>query len=183
MHPILFCRKCLHHFGLLRNSAGVVEKTHNSIAGDECDKNCDGKIEIHTPTYAGIFLDDASKSTLLDTVRPAFPNVYGDHITLAHSRHMFERYPLGRVIQFEVFSALRDIRGQCVTVKPEPFKDILWNRQSPHITISCADGIRPVYSNSMIERYGGLDEVHVTMSLILTGTVDYFPRLIAKPSP
>lgn len=129
------------------------------------------------PLYVAIFLDEESKAALLKAFPPKHVNVYGEHMTLAFGRHMEPPYPVGEKYSLEVIAAYEDDRGQAVTVK-EVFGNVkVWAEQTPHITISCAIGIKPVYSNEVIKMpnpkfvYGLIGD-----GLKLTGSLDYFPR-------
>lgn len=129
--------------------------------------------------YVAIFLDEASKELLLKTFPPKHVNVYGEHMTLAFGRHMEPEYPVGGEFELEVVAAYEDDRGQAVLVKGvgSNIDKYVWVDQLPHITISCAVGIKPVYSNEVIKMpnpffvYGVLGE-----GLKLKGVLDYFPR-------
>lgn len=143
---------------------------------------CGGAVIAHSPVYVGIFLDEDSKKTLLEYVRPIHPNVFGEHLTLAFGRHMLESYSLGIKVDLDVFASIEDERGQCVLVKPDPLIGLIWEKQDPHITISCADEIKPIYSNALIKNGLNTNDSSTTqkpISLHLTGVLDYFPRLAA----
>lgn len=103
------------------------------------------------PQYVGYFLSEEAKKYLLKVAPPKHPNVFADHLTLAFGRHMGGPYPIGQIEELEVIGELSDERGQCVIVRPDNVKEWLAPNQSPHITISCADGIRPIYSNELLK--------------------------------
>ena len=126
--------------------------------------------------YVAIFLDEASKEALLRAVPPKHVNVYGEHMTLAFGRHMQEIYPLGLEVELEVAAIFEDERGQAVTIeKTDLFRSLLWEQQSPHITLSCGIGVKPNYSNELIK---GTAKTLYTLGHgpKLKGILDYFPR-------
>jgi hypothetical protein len=55
---------------------------------------------------------------------------------------------IGRPVTLKVIGIVTDNRGQAVIV--EPLTGMPSNRRA-HITVSCADGTKPVYSNELIE--------------------------------
>lgn len=172
MEPILYCNKCFQHFGFM--------KSGNAVTGPHA--LCGGEIKAHKPVYAGIFFDEENHKKLLERFPPDHKNVFAHHLTLAYGRHMNEFYPLGRKVTVEVVNEIADGRGQCAIVRPDFLKEWLWEKQEPHITISCAEGVKPAYSNEMMAEFKrvfveedipGVEKISVK----LTGTLDYFPRL------
>src|SRR5687767_3819611 len=103
---------------------------------------CPGKLVAHKPVYAAIFLDEESKEKLLSAQPPRHKNVYGEHVTLAFGRHLREKYPIGDEIEFRTSHHFADERGQCFSVslfENKELKELLWEEQIPHVTISCAE--------------------------------------------
>lgn len=133
------------------------------------------------PVYVAIFLDEESKAALLKAFPPKHVNVYGEHMTLAFGRHMEPTYPLGEEFELVVLASYEDARGQAVTVKGIKANQWIWVDQIPHITISCAVGIKPMYSNDLIRgpMQPGDPELIIRPdhnALKLKGILDYFPR-------
>lgn len=130
--------------------------------------------------YVAIFLDEESKAALLKAFPPKHVNVYGEHMTLAFGRHMEPEYPVGSEFELEVLAAYEDDRGQAVRVKGvgSNIDKHVWVDQVPHITISCAVGIKPVYSNEVIKMPNPFFVYMegVSKPLKLKGVLDYFPR-------
>jgi 2'-5' RNA ligase len=171
MEPIIYCNKCLFHFGFVKNSKDLPGTAHPL---------CGGIVTIHKPVYAGIFLTDAVSEELKKAVPPVHENVFAHHLTLAYGRHMDETYPIGRKVIVEVLASLYDTKGQCVSVRPDFLKKWLQEGQNPHITISCAKDIKPAYSNELLKN--NLSAIGLVSPgkemLKLEGTLDYFPRLV-----
>lgn len=174
MEPIIYCDKCLSHYGFL--------KTGNSLPG-VIHPMCGGTVKTHKPVYVGIFFNEENHKRLLEKFPAIHKTVFGHHLTLGYGRHMDELYPLGREITVEVTQELEDDRGQCVIVRPDFIKKWLAKNQDPHITISCADGVKPAYSNDMVAQFRKTfptDPVPGVepLSFKITGTLDYFPRIV-----
>jgi hypothetical protein len=123
------------------------------------------------PIYVGVFLDPASRKLLLDRVPPKHPTVYADHLTLAFGKNMADKeYPVGQKMELKVWGLAEDSKGQAVLCTfLDPLK-LLDPKQAPHITISCADGVPPKYSNELVSRGKFIPEV------LLQGTLDFYPR-------
>lgn len=72
------------------------------------------------------------------------------------------------------FADFCDNRGQCITIYKSPeLIGLLWEKQVPHVTISCADGIKPFYSNELLNN---MDSMIQHKAITLSGVLDYFPR-------
>ena len=128
-------------------------------------------LEAAAPTYTAIFLDEGSKRRLLmwwrTSVRlPLLPTLYGDHVTLRYkpAKSDLERTPLGEHALVQVIGWASDEKGQAVLVRPS----VTSANRYPHVTVACAKGIEPVYSNRLLaEGYTR------KMGPILRGVVDY----------
>lgn len=123
------------------------------------------------PTYTAIFLDEGSKRRLLmwwrTAVRlPILPVIYADHVTLKYhpSKAEVEKTPLGEHALVQVIGFASDEKGQAVLVRPS----VSSANRYPHVTISTAKGVAPVYSNTLLaEGYTR------KMGPILRGVVDH----------
>lgn len=131
---------------------------------------------IHKPLYVALFLEEASKRMLLEVVRPKHVTVYGEHMTLAFGRHMRANYPIGRTFSIRALSSHEDELGQCVRVDPGGIGPYLWEKQIPHITISCAEKVKPFYSMEMLEKDTPI-KTHLGLGLWLNAVLDYHPRI------
>lgn len=94
--------------------------------------------------YVGVFLNPEQQAKLLEAVPARHAKVHADHVTLVFrpSPHELEKYSLGAEVEFTVVGEVFDDKGQAVLVKGVDSKNLY-----PHITISTAPGIKPVYSN------------------------------------
>jgi len=123
------------------------------------------------PKYVGIFLTPASKRALLKEFPAIHPNVSADHVTLAYNpgRKLLARLVPGTLVKFRVRGYVEDDKGQAITVElPAPYDDLA--ERDPHVTISTADGVKGVYSNSILGR------AQPTTAHTYTGIVDWDKR-------
>lgn len=125
--------------------------------------------------YIGIFLTDASHQKLLEEFSPIHPEIYGDHITLFYNPNleMVDRYRgwIGYKIPILTGQEFCDRKGQAVIayIGADITRE---SYPSSHITISCATGVPPRYSNDLVN-----GNIHGFRNPIrLVGVVDTFPR-------
>jgi hypothetical protein len=128
-------------------------------------------IEAASPTYTAIFLDEGSKRRLLmwwrtSVRKPFLPVVFADHVTLKFkpSKSEIEKTPLGENALVQVIGFAEDEKGQAVLVRPS----VIRGSYLPHVTVTTARGVSPVYSNDLLAK-GGTRK----MGPILRGVVDY----------
>lgn len=128
------------------------------------------------PVYYGIFLDDENHSILLNwwvssISDSLLDNKFAHHMTVKFSpsdEDVTNLEPLiGKRVQLKVIGYASDDKGQAVLIS----SDIKSNNANPHITISCAAGVKPVYSNELLAK----NLVHID-GPVLTGMFDSFPR-------
>ncbi|EOD18223.1 hypothetical protein EMIHUDRAFT_196361 [Emiliania huxleyi CCMP1516] len=136
--------------------------------------------------YVGVMLDPTSVDALAAAVPPRHPNVTGQqHLTLCFepaAAELAAALPLlGTLCTLRVEAEASDSRGQAVTVAlatPE-LADSLGaitaggsgRRDSPHITLSTADGVEACYSNELVRREG-VPLPRATAPLLVTGKYD-----------
>ena len=119
--------------------------------------------EPHKP-FTCLVLDAPSRVLLLAMVPPRHEMVFADHITLEHD----PASPVAGEFQARavVLDVMSDEQGQAVVVELDRNAGALMKPgQRPHITLSCAPGILPAYSN----RLEGPKPLG--FSLVLSGTV------------
>lgn len=121
-----------------------------------------------TPVYLGVFLTKAARERLLGVFPAQHEKVHADHVTVSFrpSHEEVEIYPIGERVELEVVGVASDEKCQAILVSGVTSKN-----KHPHITISTAAGIKPVYSNELLDR--GFSEVS---GLRLEGVCDTFPR-------
>jgi hypothetical protein len=121
--------------------------------------------------YWAIKLDSASKSLLLSKFPAKHPNVYAEHMTIIFrpsdkvDSEMMNK--CGLAVSIRVVGHAYDNNGQAVKVESDAVSKI--GGGIPHITISCASGTKPVYSNKLLAE--GDNQVP---TLVLTGIVARF---------
>lgn len=120
--------------------------------------------------YVAVFLDRESREKLLKLVDPRHPNVFAHHVTVCFkpSQEQLKSFKLPERVEFEAISIVHDEKGQAVRVRGVPSQN-----EHPHITISCADGVKPVYSNELLKG-GKVEEFDEPIGLV--GVLDTFPR-------
>jgi len=125
------------------------------------------------PVYAGVFLVEETRARLLEYVAPKHKNVFAHHLTLAFGKNILPSYPLGDICPIQVLGVADDEKGQAVVCGGDHVYNLCHGAQLPHITISCADGVKPVYSNELLQA----QKVRIFHRPIrIWGVVDFFPR-------
>lgn len=103
--------------------------------------------------YWAVKLTDASKSKLLGLFPAKHSNVYAEHMTIAFKppRGVDEALmkECGSKVNLEIIGYAEDEKGQAVVVNSQSVPRI--GGGTAHITISCADGTKPFYSNKLVE--------------------------------
>jgi hypothetical protein len=104
------------------------------------------------PIFVAVYLTAESKAKLLGLVKPLHTKIFAEHITLAFKptdAQLAEFEPLrGKAVTFTVNAVADDEKGQAVGVK----ESLRLDGGVTHVTISCADGVKPVYSNELLAR-------------------------------
>jgi len=119
--------------------------------------------------YWAVLLNSDSKAGVLDLFPPKHGCIYGEHITLVFGptteQNKFFIDKLGFEVEVNTIAYAEDDYGQAVAVDcPLSYNSI------PHITISCATGVKPYYSNSILNKAVKCD------SLKIVGKVSYFSK-------
>lgn len=105
------------------------------------------------PKLVALYLDPDSKAKLLEKVPAAHTTIHAGHITLALSSEITKEslvFPLGESRTVRVLGVAQDSKGQAVVVDGSTL--ILAKGRTAHITVSCADGVKPMYSKELISR-------------------------------
>jgi hypothetical protein len=98
-----------------------------------------------------------NKEELLKKFPPKHKKVFGHHSTIAFKPQSLEGIEVGKKSLMKIIGRAFDEKGDALLVENEKS-----NNENPHITLSCADGISPVYSNELLKK------------AIEDGTVEYF---------
>lgn len=96
------------------------------------------------PIYSALFV--VSKSKLIERFRPKYNNIFCHHSTIEFGDVDLTKITLGKKYKIKVLAIARDENADAVIVE-----NLKSSNEYPHITLSCKDGINPVYSNKLIE--------------------------------
>lgn len=134
------------------------------------------------PAYIGLFLTPSSREALLSYFPAIHPNVHADHLTLVFmpdEQDMKDFLPvLGSIFTIHVIGRHADEKGQAVEVARGSIPQC--KNEFPHITISCANGVKPVYSNELLKTAPWRKEHIVTTKLRVHAVLDVFPRSVRE---
>jgi len=101
--------------------------------------------------YWAVHLWDESRERLLEACKPQHPNVYAEHMTIVFNptpeQDEMLMKQIGTVRTLMVTGFGLDDKGDAVVVTGER----RFGGGIPHITISCANGTKPVYSNKLLD--------------------------------
>jgi len=103
--------------------------------------------------YAALFLTPSSQTALLQAFPPFHPIVHADHVTLIFcpTDETIGTLPLGTCVTIQVISEAQDQYGHAVLVQiADSRPEVQTMNKYPHITISIAEGVSPVYSNTLL---------------------------------
>jgi len=121
--------------------------------------------------YWAVKLDDKSRVDLLIEFPAIHPNVYAEHMTVLFGPSASEDEALmqmcGTKVKLKVVGYREDEKGQAVVVK---YNISRTDGGTNHITVSCADGVRPVYSNQLLQN----SFTPLPFGIILDGTIARF---------
>ncbi len=110
--------------------------------------------------YTAVFLTEEDRTALLKEFPAKHPVVYADHVTLWFKPDpeqvgfiAKENAKEQQRVNFQVVEYAEDEKGQAVRVT---FPHVDWTgvvirNELLHITISCAEGTSPVYSNELLK--------------------------------
>lgn len=116
------------------------------------------------PGYIAAVLDEASSAALRKLA--VHPDVYCHHVTLAYrpTQEVWEKY-VGMVmtrVELIAVGMKRDEKGQAVLIE-----GIRSENAHPHVTVSCAGGVRPNYSNELLRDLGDMTHIHIPLSALV----------------
>lgn len=114
--------------------------------------------------YKAVLLDPESKSKLMATFPPSFHETFYHHMTIQFGVQSIGQ-DVGTEVELKVIGYARDNKGEAVVVQGVPRVD----GKVPHVTLSVAPGVKPVYSNDLLTR--GWNPVD---GPLLKGTIAYF---------
>lgn len=95
--------------------------------------------------YTALFVND--EESLLNMFPPKHPHVFAHHSTICFRPTDISDLEDGKQSKMKVTGRVSDEKGDALIVENPKSKNI-----HPHITLFCADNVKPTYSNEMIER-------------------------------
>lgn len=95
--------------------------------------------------YTALFILD--QEGLFKIFPPKHPHVFGHHVTLEFNPANFDNIHVGKKSILKIIAWIYDDKGDALLVETDRSK-----KNHPHITLSCAEGIRRSYSDEMIEQ-------------------------------
>lgn len=102
--------------------------------------------------YWGVLLDEESRNLLKIIFPPKHPNVFAEHLTILFGPTLKQNNEWlcrsGEEVELFVIGEAQDEQGQAAMIHGIERVD----GGIPHITISCANGTKPVYSNHLLQR-------------------------------
>jgi len=102
-------------------------------------------IKLDEIKYTALFVDSPKK--LLQKFPAKHPKVFAHHSTNWYKPASIEGLEIGKKNLLKIIGQAYDQKGFAVLVENNRSKNIF-----PHITISCAEGVTPVYSNELLEK-------------------------------
>ena len=96
--------------------------------------------------YKAVLLNPESKSKLMATFPPSFDDTFYHHMTIQFGVKSIDS-DVGSQVELKVVGYKRDAKGEAVVVTGVPRTD----GKVPHITLSVAPGVKPVYSNELVK--------------------------------
>ncbi len=97
--------------------------------------------------YYFLELDKASSSRLKQLAKR--DNIYCHHVTLCfmpnEAQHEYFQSLLGEIFPFRATQYRHNDKVDCVVVEPP-----CDSKEFPHVTLSCANGVKPVEANELI---------------------------------
>lgn len=95
--------------------------------------------------YTAQFVKDIDG--LLKKFTPKHPKVFGHHSTIAFKPNNLDGIEIGKSQIMKIIGRAYDEKGDALLVENPKT-----NNKYPHITLSCAEGVSPVYSNELFEK-------------------------------
>lgn len=112
-------------------------------SGEPKPKTAENKEKI---LYTGFFV--LTPQELIKKFPPKHNKVFAHHITISFKPKDLDGLELGKRVQVKIIGRVTDEKGDALLVE----NNLKSNFKYPHITLSCVDGVMPVYSNEMIEK-------------------------------
>jgi len=94
--------------------------------------------------YTGYFVDNPTE--LLKQFPPKHENVYAHHSTNVFKPTSLDNFQVGQKTKLKIIGRISDEQGDALLVENPKSGNI-----HPHITLSCVQGVAPVYANTLIQ--------------------------------
>lgn len=99
-----------------------------------------------TIPYTALFIIDQEK--LLNIFPPKHTHIFGHHLTLQFNPENFKTVQPGHKSVVKIIARIFDTKGDALLIETGRSE-----KQYPHITLSCAEGVRRSYSDDMIKDF------------------------------
>lgn len=118
--------------------------------------------------YTAFFVKNISQLT--EQFQPKHKKVYAHHSTIAFKPATLDNVELGKETSLKIIARITDEKGDTLLVESPKS-----NNAHPHITLSCAEGTSPFYSNEMIEKAFATNKIEYLSSPVHIDVVEgYF---------
>lgn len=101
-------------------------------------------IKIENIEYTGLFMD--SPERLLKMFEPKHKKIYANHSTNQYKPTGIGNLEIGKKSMLKIIGRAHDQKGDALLVENAKSKN-----KYPHITVSCAENVPPVYSNELLD--------------------------------
>jgi hypothetical protein len=105
----------------------------------------ENRLERIKGVYTALFVVDIESLKL--KFPPKHVNVFLHHSTIEFQPFNLNDLHIGQRVKIKLVGRAYDEKGDALLVENPKSKN-----KYPHITVSCADGVSPVYSNELLER-------------------------------
>lgn len=96
--------------------------------------------------YTALFIENPR--SLLLNFEPKHPHVFAHHITLFFKPSHVDMKKIGTKMNIKIIGRVFDEKGDALLIETNEETQ----NKYPHLTLSCAEGVAPVYSNELIEK-------------------------------
>ena len=100
--------------------------------------------------YIAVVLDEKSVASLKEEISPLHKKLFYHHMTMAYmpDELTYKKYEdsIGKQIELSVTGVCFDDKGQAAIIETN-----LSEKEVPHITLSCEENTKPVYSDILLK--------------------------------
>ena len=124
--------------------------------------------------YSALVLDEKSSDKLKEFIESfvnfSYDNIYCHHVTIKFGKHDLIPENLGKEFKIIPGYLYADEKCSCISLVKVPFHV----ENIPHITLACKEGVKPVYSNSLLKNSMPIKDVCFIGEL--TGKIGTFTK-------